>query len=218
MHSRLLREGKYGKYSALTIDRCEKLESIGFPFIFRPTYLSWDERFQELLDFKQINGHANVPQRHGPLGVWVNTQRTHCHLLKEGKYSTLTIDRREKLESIGFAFIFTIATTTSRTPWRQRFQEVVDFKKINGHTNVATNSGQLGTWVNCQRRQYRLLKEGKKSVLTEGRREKLERIGFTFRGPRKGPTWDERFQELEDFKKISGHTNVSATYGLLKPQ
>eukprot|EP00550_Attheya_septentrionalis_P012107 CAMPEP_0198303528 /NCGR_PEP_ID=MMETSP1449-20131203/56933_1 /TAXON_ID=420275 /ORGANISM="Attheya septentrionalis, Strain CCMP2084" /LENGTH=183 /DNA_ID=CAMNT_0044006023 /DNA_START=750 /DNA_END=1298 /DNA_ORIENTATION=- len=31
---------------------------------------SWDERLKELVDFKKINGHANVPQRSGRLGRW----------------------------------------------------------------------------------------------------------------------------------------------------
>eukprot|EP00550_Attheya_septentrionalis_P007099 CAMPEP_0198282630 /NCGR_PEP_ID=MMETSP1449-20131203/2417_1 /TAXON_ID=420275 /ORGANISM="Attheya septentrionalis, Strain CCMP2084" /LENGTH=443 /DNA_ID=CAMNT_0043978963 /DNA_START=224 /DNA_END=1555 /DNA_ORIENTATION=+ len=218
MHERLLREGKYGKYPALTFDRREKLESIGFPFILGPPCLSWDEQFRELLDFKKMNGHTNVPQRFGPLGKWVMRQRVYYRSLKKGKYSkSLTSDRCEKLESIGFAFILMSGPRTAlRTPWEQRFQELVDFKKINGHTIVSTNSGPLGTWVASQRREYRLLKEGKKSGLTSDRREKLESIGFTFKCPtNRGPTWDARFQELEDFKKISGHTMVSVTYGPL---
>eukprot|EP00978_Attheya_sp_CCMP212_P009379 scaffold22163_cov53-Attheya_sp.AAC.4 len=35
--------------------------------------------------------------------------------------------------------------------WAEKFKELVDFKKINGHTNVATHSGPLGRWVNSQR-------------------------------------------------------------------
>jgi hypothetical protein len=32
-------------------------------------YPSWVDRFQELVDFKAINGHANVSQKSGPLGI-----------------------------------------------------------------------------------------------------------------------------------------------------
>eukprot|EP00978_Attheya_sp_CCMP212_P040934 scaffold228807_cov51-Attheya_sp.AAC.2 len=171
---------------------------------------SWDEKFKELVDFKKINGHTNVVQGSaGPLGGWVNNQRHAFHLLKEGKYSTLSIDRREKLEGIGFLFI----CLPSRTPpWDQRFQELVDFKKINGHTNVVQGSGPLRSWVNSQRTQYRLLKEGKDSSLTIERREKLERIGFQFKLQ---PPWDVRFQELVDFKRINGHMNVPDRSGPL---
>jgi hypothetical protein len=51
--------------------------------------------------------------------------------------------------------------------------------------------------------------------LTIEKLKKLESIGFTFKGPLQGPIWDERFQELVDSKKISGHVNVSTTAGAL---
>eukprot|EP00978_Attheya_sp_CCMP212_P032422 scaffold126477_cov52-Attheya_sp.AAC.1 len=89
----------------------------------------------------------------------------------------MTDERREKLESIGFDLC-------GRTgpPWVQRFQELVDFKNKNGHTNVPTNSRPLRNWVVTQRYQYRLLKEGKYSPLTSGDRcKKLESIGFSFK-------------------------------------
>jgi hypothetical protein len=82
--------------------------SAAIPFVLnkkrKKKYSSWDDSFQELVSFKKINGHLNVPQRSGPLGYWVNTQRTHYLLLKEGKHSPLTNGRHEKLESIGFVF------------------------------------------------------------------------------------------------------------------
>jgi hypothetical protein len=136
--------------------------------------LTWDQRFQELVDFKKINGHTNVPTKSGQLGTWVNNQRIQYCLLNEGNHSALTNERREKLESIGFVF-------KVHPPWDQRFQELVDFKKINGHTNIPTKSGQLGTWVNNQRAHSRLLNEGKEHhLLTNERRDKLERLGFSF--------------------------------------
>eukprot|EP00978_Attheya_sp_CCMP212_P005874 scaffold13097_cov24-Attheya_sp.AAC.1 len=33
-----------------------------------------------------------------------------------------------------------------RPSWDDSSQELVDFKAINGHMNVPTKSGQLGTW------------------------------------------------------------------------
>eukprot|EP00978_Attheya_sp_CCMP212_P002370 scaffold4862_cov70-Attheya_sp.AAC.1 len=211
---RLLKEGKH---SALTSERREKLESIGFTYICRPspTIISWDQRFQELVDFKKVNGHTIVPTRSGPLGSWVSYQRTQYRLLKEGKQSLLTIERCEKLECIGFTFICCPSSTI--IPWDQRFQELVDFNKINGHTIVPQGSGPLGKWVGFQGTQYRLLEEGKQSLLTNERREKLENIGFTFIC-HPSPTiipWDQRFQELVDFNKINGHANVPQRSGPL---
>jgi hypothetical protein len=135
---------------------------------------SWDERFQEVVDFKKINGHPNVPVRSGSLGMWINTQRKQYRLLKEGKRSSLTNDRREKLESIGFVF----KCQPPRIPWDERFQKLVDFKKINGHPNVPKGSGPLGHWLKQQRAEYRLFREGKHSTLTIERRDKLQSIGL----------------------------------------
>eukprot|EP00978_Attheya_sp_CCMP212_P027228 scaffold91055_cov49-Attheya_sp.AAC.3 len=169
-------------------------------------YSSWDERFQDLLDFKKVNGHTNVSQRSIPLGPWVSTQRTQFRLLKEGKDAIMTTVRREKLEGIGFVFVY----HPKGPSWDVRFQELVDFKKINGHTNIPQCSGPLGRWVGDQR--ICLLKEGKDSILTIDRREKLESIGFQLK---LRPPWDVRFQELVDFKKINGHTNVPTISGPL---
>eukprot|EP00978_Attheya_sp_CCMP212_P019276 scaffold53821_cov50-Attheya_sp.AAC.2 len=199
-----------GKRSLLTNDKREKLESIGFTFICRPspTVTHWDQRFQELVDFKKINGHTNVPDGSGSLGKWVSYHRTQYRLLNEGKHSTFSSDKCEKLESIGFTFVHRPGPTI--TPWDQRFEELVDFKKINGHTNVPQGSGPLGRWVSEQRRQYCRLNEGKRAGLSNDKRERLESIGFTFiRRPTPTITyWDQRFQELVDFKKINGHTIV----------
>eukprot|EP00978_Attheya_sp_CCMP212_P045351 scaffold343173_cov55-Attheya_sp.AAC.3 len=108
-------------------------------------YPGWDENFKELVDFKGNNGHTNVPRSSGPLGHLVCNQRRQYHLLKEGKHSPLTSDRRQKLESIGFSF-----TITPCRPWDERFHEQVDFKKINGHMNVPQGSGPLRSWVSEQ--------------------------------------------------------------------
>eukprot|EP00978_Attheya_sp_CCMP212_P048423 scaffold518210_cov193-Attheya_sp.AAC.1 len=87
----------------MTLEKREKLESIGFEFKCQLTYSAWD---RPLVDFKKINGHTNVPTRFGHLGPWISNQRTYYRLLIEGKDSPLTMEKREKLESIGFEFIF----------------------------------------------------------------------------------------------------------------
>eukprot|EP00978_Attheya_sp_CCMP212_P003347 scaffold6907_cov51-Attheya_sp.AAC.2 len=98
------RQLKEGKALPLTSERREQLESIGFVFLCPPNGLPWGQRFQELVDFKKINGHTHVPRRSGPLGSWVDNQRKAFRRLKQGKVSPLTNERRDKLESIGFSF------------------------------------------------------------------------------------------------------------------
>eukprot|EP00978_Attheya_sp_CCMP212_P033987 scaffold140273_cov35-Attheya_sp.AAC.1 len=131
----------------------------GILFIARRS--PWEQHFQELIKFKEINGHANIPTRLGQLERWVSTQCRDYHLLQAGKDSQLTIDNCEKLESIGFEF-----NCHSRSTWDQRFQDLVDFKKINGHTNVPSHSGRLGGWVSKQRTRYAYFQAGEDSPLT----------------------------------------------------
>jgi hypothetical protein len=209
---RLLKEGKH---SPLTNERRKQLEGIGFTFICGPARPPWDQRFQELVNFKKINGHTNVPKSSGLLWNWVSTQQQAFRLLKEGKDTPLTIDRREKLEGIGFVFICKPAHFDLH--WDQRFEELVDFKKINGHANVPRGSGPLGRWVSTQQQAFRLLKEEKASPLIIDRREKLEGIGFIFtcKPAYFDLYWDQRFEELVEFKKINGHANVPKSSGPL---
>jgi hypothetical protein len=71
-----------GKKSSMTADRERELLELGFVFEGGKTpqrteggKKSWDERFEELLVFREENGHTVVPQNSGRLGQWV-----HCEL------------------------------------------------------------------------------------------------------------------------------------------
>lgn len=62
---------------SMTAERVEKLESIGFTWTLRVLEDIWDERFEQLKEFKAEHGHFNVPKDHKPnksLGAWVSTQ------------------------------------------------------------------------------------------------------------------------------------------------
>ena len=51
------------------------------------------------------------------------------------------------------------------------------------HSNVPSTfpeNPQLATWVKCQRRQYKLLRDGKTSNMTMERIVQLEKIGFVW--------------------------------------
>ena len=81
-------------------EKIEALEEIEFKF---PKPLenkkSWDERFEELLEYKGKHGNCQVPVRfkeNQQLATWVRTQRRYY---KEG---TIAEDKKSKLENIGF--------------------------------------------------------------------------------------------------------------------
>jgi hypothetical protein len=67
----------------------------------------WDEQFEELKAYANENGDCLVPQHYDAnprLGYFVKNQRRQYKLLEEEKKSSLTEEREDKLDSIGFAW------------------------------------------------------------------------------------------------------------------
>jgi hypothetical protein len=92
----ILKQRALFRSKKLKADRYEKLVGIGFEFP-KSDHEKWNILFVELVEYKQKNGHCNVPTRNGSFGLWVSRQRTlfRSKKLKEGRY--------EKLVGIGFA-------------------------------------------------------------------------------------------------------------------
>lgn len=138
----------------------------------------WTDRYNDLVAFKQACGHCCVPHTYKenlPLARWVKRQRYQYKLMMEGKSSTMTSERIQVLEGIGFIW------DSQGAAWNERLLELKEFRRAHRHCNVPSNfqgNPQLATWVKCQRRQYKLHKEGKTSNMTSERIQSLEDIGF----------------------------------------
>ena len=100
-----------GKSCNITQQRVNDLTQLGFVFqvgkrrvnevkVVRKT---WDERFHELMEYKETHGHCLVPQSCS-LGEWVHKQRKMYKMLKNGKSCSLTTERALKLADVGFVF------------------------------------------------------------------------------------------------------------------
>ncbi|GFH61945.1 hypothetical protein CTEN210_18421 [Chaetoceros tenuissimus] len=199
------RKMSQGVHSRITQERVEKLESLGFSWVGGND--AWNERYEQLREFKLQQGHCNVPQRYKAnkaLAIWVNTQRSQYKLMLNGLKSFMTEERIEKLKNIGFVW------NTLKDTWNERFEELKQFKDQYGHCTVPQRNKALGIWVNNQRTQYKLMSNGSKSQMTEERLEKLEDIGFTWTPLQNN--WDERFEELKQYKDQHGHCNVPHKY------
>lgn len=87
--------------------------------------------------------------------------------------------------------------------WYMRLGELHDYKAQFGNCSVPQKyppNPSLGTWVNKQRMEYKMFCEGGKHSLSETKRQKLESIGFDW-GKRKGDaSWEQKFQELQEYK------------------
>ena len=187
---------------------------------------SWTERFVELEQYRQTHGTCTVrssDEENKELYVWCCNQRQQYRQLMESGSSSLTSERVKLLESIGFLEESSVQQST----WNKRMQELRDYKKQHGHTNVPRHCSanpKLGRWVDTQRTSYRLQKLRKPSPLTQERIDVLNEIGFEWSpsekmskgseiGGNKTPKtkytpWNTRYNELQRFEAKYGHVLV----------
>ena len=166
-------------------------------------------RLRELKEFKEEHGHCNVPHNYsGGLYNWVIYRR---YLGKED-CRRLDPNLLQKLEELDFRWDTAKRTQLTRwdkakrtqLTWEERFQQLKEFKEEHGHCKVPRRyPGGLGVWTTNQRRGG---KEGTQRRNAEQTR-KLEELGFRWETATKR-SWDERFQQLKEFKEEHGHCNV----------
>jgi hypothetical protein len=97
---------------------------------------TWEDRLNEIADYRKIHGHCNVPRNYREntkLGEWVQTQRKQYMLQLKGKASPRTNSRIQELESLGFEWGNRCAA------WEGRWSELADYRKIHWHCNVPEN-------------------------------------------------------------------------------
>lgn len=92
-----------GDHSTLTDEREQQLDDI--EFVWDAHTSSWEERFMELVEFKNKNGHTSVPRSKGKLGSWVKSQRRQHALYIRGLKTHLTPNRVAKINSLGFQWV-----------------------------------------------------------------------------------------------------------------
>lgn len=200
-------------YDCLTLneDRIKRMNELGFVWsMARPT-VPWEQRYNELIEFKREFGHTRVPRSFRPnpkLGDWCHFQRVifkgQGHTLKN---KAVLVERVRKLEEIGFAW--SAETGTPKLSWDERFEQLVEFRRRNGHCNVpsfrefgkdgkavqgdddkddlSTATHALALWVHRQRPEYAKFRHGLKSCLDKSRVRKLEGIGFEW-----GDNWKSK--------------------------
>jgi hypothetical protein len=91
------------KPSTMTDERIAVLERIGF--IWDSHVAAWGERRAELIEYRNIYGHCNVPSNYTAnrqLAVWVKRQRRQYKFYWEGKPSSMSKERIASLQAVGF--------------------------------------------------------------------------------------------------------------------
>jgi len=175
-----------GKKTSLTHDRIKHLNDIGF--IWCPLEDRWNERYNQLKEFYEKEGTSNltlIKKASPQLVKWVSRQR---HLYKRvpmNKPTTMTEERRNKLNAIGFLW------NVNDSDWMEMFEELRSVLQNGNLTtfDVAATNGYLRSWILYQRHQLKAFLAGKPSSLKSDKVEKLKSINFTL----ENPTWLKKF-------------------------
>lgn len=142
---------------------------------------SWTEMYEELLRFREENGHCLVPncyEENPSLAQWTKRQRYQYKLkTQRNKRSTMTAERIRALNNAGFIW------DSHKAVWWERYDELLEYRNEFGDCNVPSRykkNHQLAIWVKRQRRQWRNKIEGKTHCMTEERERALTTIGFVW--------------------------------------
>ncbi|EJK47752.1 hypothetical protein THAOC_33510 [Thalassiosira oceanica] len=180
------------KNDKLSEKRVQKLDGLGFVWKPRSSPMTWDERLAELTRYKDAHGDCRVPRSHGPLCHWVKGQRA------ARKKDKLSEERIRKLDNLGFEW-------SNTCQWDERLDELTSYMEEHGNCDVPQGQGALGTWVHNQRQR--------KGNLTNERVQQLDNLGFNWGRISHG--WDERLDDLIEYKAEHGHCNVPQGQGTL---
>jgi hypothetical protein len=148
-------------------ERINHLESIGF--VWGVFDVKWMGMYQKLVTYKKEYNSTRVPAKYKEdpkLGNWVVVNQR-----KHNNHTTLSVERINRLESIGFFW------NPLDAQWMEMDQKLVAYKKQHRSTYVPQyymKDPQLGKWVYLQRYIYR------ENNLTEKRMERLNSVDFAW--------------------------------------
>mmetsp|Transcript_4918 Transcript_4918/g.9143 ORF Transcript_4918/g.9143 Transcript_4918/m.9143 type:complete len:425 (-) Transcript_4918:289-1563(-) len=97
--------------------------------------------------------------------------------------------------------------------WTEKFEELLEFRKENGHClvpNLYPENPSLAQWTKRQRYQFKLRQNGQRSTITDERIRALDQVGFIWDSH--AAIWSERLEELKQFREVFGHCNVPSRY------
>mmetsp|Transcript_20231 Transcript_20231/g.35972 ORF Transcript_20231/g.35972 Transcript_20231/m.35972 type:complete len:774 (-) Transcript_20231:96-2417(-) len=225
----------------LNTERISRLESLGFSWSMakpKAKPKSWDERLDELKQWREDHGTYKVP-RGESLGEWLHNQRT-LYGKRDTKFMT---KKAPRLEEIGYTFDVRENNSVS---WDDRFQQLVEYHQEHGNFEVpwpvseeddGIGDGDVGNsdetvekykfykWVARLHNEYRAYEKGTHSKLNAERVDKLKNVNFQFKGPKSRGrpstsnyalvpkiSWEKRIQQLESFKADTGHLDIDHNY------
>ena len=164
------------KESPITEERIQQLNTL--KFVWNQQEAKWINNYEELKNFEMRHEHVDIsPNDNEQLFSWVQEQ------LEEHSNNRLDEVKYNALVSIGMVLHERKRDKFSISLWDEQFAELEGYAEEHGNCLVPQHyerNPKLGYFVKNQRRQYKLLKDGKKSSMTEEKKERLEFIGFAW--------------------------------------
>ncbi len=173
----------------------ERLDAVGF--VWRARKDIWDDKYRELLQFRDKHGHMKVPkvfEGSTSLSSWVKSMR---QLREQNNKKILTDERIRLLDSIGFEW------SPMTDNWDENFKKMKRYMKRDGGKLIWSSyrhDRSFVLWLNLNRRN--------KEKMPKNRINKLNKAGFDW-APMKDK-WAKRFEELSRYKEKNGNCIVPA--------
>ncbi len=210
---------------SLSKDQIKTLQDIGFEFTkdtsrvkARRSMETFHQMVGELKGHKNKYGHLNVKYRDYP------ALQVFCTRLRQSMAdNTLGEDKIQVLRGIGFEFTkVSHSTDVTKCPierFHQRVEDLQAYKKKYGHINIRSKHNR-NLYEYCKK----LRKAMENNNLPKEKVQILQGIGFEFkeeasqvesRTRRSMESFYRGFEQLQAFKQVHGHCNVSGTYSTL---
>eukprot|EP00957_Ditylum_brightwellii_P057428 4354326-Ditylum_brightwellii.AAC.1 len=170
----------------------------------------WSMRYKQLQSYYEKHGDCLVScPKGGTLGRWVKTQRKEYKDWKSGRHSNMTHRRAQLLVRLNFDWspMSSGATYQKKKTWHAMLNELIEYKKINGHCHVQKNHDQrLYNWVHDQRNELKAMKKKETTTMNNERKRKLDKISFDWTlkestGCKLQSVWEGNMAEYRKYKQ-----------------
>lgn len=215
------RQRRLYQANQISNERIKALESLGFSWdVYEET---WEQFYNELVDFHSEHGHTRVSRDEGPLWFWVDRQRRQLRKkVRDGEFPEDHESKIAALDKMDFDWVgsaedrarrlldltFSVAPHNER--WTENYNKLCAFKEEFGHFVIPPNVPEhqdLYSWV---RHQRFLNKRGR---LPADRVAALDDIGFAWTA--QVARWDIMYEKLVRFRAVHGHTKIPVRNGEL---
>ena len=180
---------------------------------------TWNRNQTLLTMFQSRFGHCNVPEGYGVgteyegLYSWCEDQKVEYQKMCRGEPTCMTPTRKNILMKLGFAGVGEniskkrTSSKSAKAAWKKWMEKLTEYHNEHGNADVPLKyepCPSLGTFVNRQRSEMRKMEAGKATSLTQERIEDLNKLGFTWALRESHVSWEDRYEELKEFKDTNG--------------